>query len=209
MESDPVKLGLVASFARPGGNATGITDRTIELAGKRLEMFARIVPGLRRVLYPYEDSSITEREQASAYRKAARRLGIELIERVPRTQDEAKRILTGLRGKKIEGVLSPWNIGLNIPGFILDASLQQKVPAMFGFPFFVERGGLASYGPSLRSAGRLAARVIDKIIMGASPAEVPVEVNTKIQFAVNQKTAKSMGLNIAPEVLYQATRIVR
>ena len=80
---------------------------------------------------------------------------------------------------------------------------------MFNFLFFVERGGLASYGPSVRSAGRLAARLVEKVMRGAKPAEIPVEVNTKIQFAVNLKTAKHLGLKIPPEALYRADQIVR
>jgi putative ABC transport system substrate-binding protein len=80
---------------------------------------------------------------------------------------------------------------------------------MFDAAFWVERGGLASYGPDFYASGRQAARLVDKIIKGANPAEIPVEVNTKIEFAINLKTAKALGLTIAPEVLYRADRFIR
>ena len=80
---------------------------------------------------------------------------------------------------------------------------------MFGLAFMVDQSGLASYGPSAFESGRLAARLVDKIIKGANPAEIPVEVNTKIEFVINLKVAKALGLEIAPEVLYQADRIIR
>ena len=210
VESDPVKLGLVNSFARPGGNMTGITDRTIALSGKRLQMFRNIVPGMRKVLFPYDARSVTDQAQAIAYRAAARRLGIELLERAVHTEDEARAALQGLRNQKVDGVVSPFNVGLNIPGVVLEQTTKQGIPAIFGFSFFfVEQGGLASYGPSLSTGGRLVARVMEKIFKGASPADIPVEVNTEIEFAINLKTARAMGINIAPQVLYQADRIIR
>ncbi|MCZ6533457.1 MAG: ABC transporter substrate-binding protein [SAR324 cluster bacterium] len=209
VETDPVAMGLVRSFSRPGGNVTGVTDRTIELSGKRLQLFRGMVPRLRKVLFLYEAGNATYQAQARAYSDAARRLGLELIERIARTEEEVRQALRGLKKQEIDGSVSPWNIELNIPGDILEASTQQKIPAIFSFLNFVEIGGLASYGPSLRTAGRLAARMMEKIFRGTSPGGIPVEVNTDIEFAVNLKTAKALGLTIAPELLYQATHIVR
>ena len=100
-------------------------------------------------------------------------------------------------------------VSLNIPGFILETTSQQAIPTMFDIPFWVERGALASYGPDLHEMGRQAARLVDKILKGAKPAEIPVEVSPKIEFAINLKVAKALGLTIAPEVLYRADRIIR
>ncbi|MCZ6872721.1 MAG: ABC transporter substrate binding protein [bacterium] len=91
----------------------------------------------------------------------------------------------------------------------MQATSQQDIPGMFGMQFFVERGGLASYGPDQYATGRQAARLVDKILKGADPAEIPVEVNSKIEFVINLKTAQALRLTIAPEVLYQADRIIR
>jgi putative ABC transport system substrate-binding protein len=98
---------------------------------------------------------------------------------------------------------------LNIPGFILEAATQREIPTMFDAAFWVERGALASYGSDYHETGRQAARLMDKILKGANPAEIPVEVNPKVEFVINLKVAKALGLTIAPEVLYRADRIIR
>ena len=103
----------------------------------------------------------------------------------------------------------PDRLSLNIPGFILEMSSQRALPTMGTISFYVERGALASYGPDLHEMGRQAARLVDKILKGTKPAEIPVEVSPKIEFAINLKVAKALGLTIAPEVLYRADRIVR
>jgi putative ABC transport system substrate-binding protein len=98
---------------------------------------------------------------------------------------------------------------LNIPGFVLEANTQRAIPTLFEAGFWVERGALASYGPDLYASGWMAARLVDKIIKGVSPAEIPVEVNPKIEFAINQKVAAALRLTLAPEVVYRADRLVR
>jgi putative tryptophan/tyrosine transport system substrate-binding protein len=207
---DPVGLGLIQSFARPGGNITGVADLHLELSPKRLEVFHEIIPGLKRVLFPYDAADAEAVAEARAYREAARRLGIELVEKPVRTEEEAQATLAQISKGKVDGILGPISASLNILGFILETSSQQAIPTMFGgAAFWVERGALASYGPDFHETGRQAARLVDKILKGADPAEIPVEVNTKIEFAINLKVAKALGLTIAPEVLYRADRIIR
>ena len=109
----------------------------------------------------------------------------------------------------MDGILKPQGLSLNIPGFILEATAQRAIPTMFDAAFWVEQGGLASYGPDFYESGRQAARLVDKILKRADPAEIPVEVNPKIEFAINLKVAKALGLTIAPQVLYQADRLIR
>jgi putative ABC transport system substrate-binding protein len=98
---------------------------------------------------------------------------------------------------------------LNISGFVLGATEQQGIPTFFPQVFWVERGALASYGPDYYASGRQAAWLVDKIIKGGSPAQLPVEVNSKIVFAINRKVAKTLGLTIDPQVLFRADRIIR
>jgi putative ABC transport system substrate-binding protein len=208
--SDPVGQGLIQSFARPGGNITGVADLQGELGPKRLELFHEIVPNLKRVLYPYDAADAYSVARARMYREAAHRLGIELVEKAVRTEEEAQATLAQVRKGEVDGILQPLAASLNIPGFILEAASQQAIPTMFsGAAFWVERGALASYGPDFHETGRQAARLVDKILKGANPAEIPVEVNPKVEFAINLKVAKTLGLTIAPEVLYRADRIVR
>ncbi len=206
---DPVEMGLVQSFARPGGNITGVTDLDLELGPKRLEVFREILPGLRRVLYLYDLNDSYAVALARTYRDAAHRLGLELVEQAIRTQEEAKAALAQVQKGDVDGLLPPASTSLNIPGLALEAAAQQAFPTMFGAAFFVEQGGLASYGPDFYETGRQAARLVDKILKGADPAELPVEVNVKIEFVINLKVAKALGLTIAPEVLYRADRLLR
>jgi hypothetical protein len=125
-------------------------------------------------------------------------------------EEEAQATLAQVRKGEVDGILQPLGASLNISGFILEAASQQAIPTMFGgAAFWVERGALASYGPDFHETGRQAARLVDKILKGANPAEIPVEVNPKVEFAINLKVAKALGLTIAPEVLYRADRIVR
>ncbi len=207
--NDPVGLGLVQSYARPGGNITGVTDLELELGPKRLEVFHEVVPGLKRVLFPYNATDTNSAAGAKVYREAAHRLGIELVERAVRTEEEARATLAQIRMGDIDGILRPPSPSLNIPGFILEASSRQAIPTMFNGAFWVELGALASYGPDEHETGRQAARLVGKILKGTAPAEIPVEVNPKIEFAINLKVAKALRLRIPPEVLYRANRLIR
>jgi putative ABC transport system substrate-binding protein len=207
--NDPVRLGLVQSFARPGGNITGVTELYANLGPKRLEVFRDMLPVLKRVLMPYDAADTITVRELKVHREAARALGIELVERAVHTQQEAQKLLALVRKGDVDGILSPRCCSLNLPGFILEATSKQGIPAMFDARFWVERGALASYGPDYYASGKQAARLVDKILQGATPAEIPVEVNSKIEFSVNVKTAKALGLTIPPEVLFRADRIVR
>jgi putative tryptophan/tyrosine transport system substrate-binding protein len=206
---DPVEQGLVQSFARPGGNITGFTDLRLELCPKRLEVFREIVPGLKRVLYLYDVADAYAVAEARGYREAAHRLGIELVEQAVRTAEEAQAALALISKGEMDGILMPPCCSLNIPGFILEMSPKRALPTMFDNAFFVERGGFASYGPNFYEMGRQAARLVDKIIKGANPAEIPVEASSSLEFVINLKVAQTIGLTIAPEVLYRADRIIR
>ena len=206
---DPLKLGLVRDFARPGGNVTGVADLSLELGPKRLEVFRQTIPGLKRVLFPYDATDASTAAEVQVYRNAARRLGIVLLEKAVATQDEAQKTIAAVRKGEVDGILAPRCCALNIPGFILEATSQQGIPTMFDFPFWVERGALASYGPDHYHSGRQAARLVDKILKGANPAEIPVEVNTKIELVINLKVAKTLGLKIPAEVLFRADKVIR
>jgi putative tryptophan/tyrosine transport system substrate-binding protein len=204
-----MREGLVQSFARPGSNITGVTDLTRELGPKRLEVFQAILPSLKRVLYVYDARDAATVAEAQGYREAARRLGITLVEQAVHTQEEAQGILAHVHQGEVDGIMKQRSLSLNIPGLILEATTQHGLPAMFDAAFWVEQGGLASYGPDFYDSGRQAARLVDKILKGTKPAEIPVEVNPKIEFVINLQTAHTLGLTIAPEVLFQANRLLR
>jgi len=206
---EPVREGLVQSFAQPGGNIMGVTDLTRELGQNRLEVFQEILPSLKRVLYVYDARDAATVAEAQGYREAARRLGITLVEWAVRTQEEAQGLLARVHQGEVDGILKQRSLALNIPGLILETTTQHGLPAMFDAAFWVEQGGLASYGQNFYETGRQAARLVDKILKGTKPAGIPVEVNAQIEFVINLKTAKALGVTIAPEVLSQANRLIR
>jgi putative ABC transport system substrate-binding protein len=206
---DPVGSGLVQSYARPGGNITGVTDLDLELDPKRLEIFKEMVPGLNRVLFAFDPSDVFSVAQAKAYREAARLLNIVLIEKPVRTQEEAQAIFTGIRKSDVHGFVVPRSLSFNIPGLAMEAATRHGIWTMFFGPWYVEKGGLASYGPAFYESGRQAARLVDKILKGTNPAEIPVEVNNNIEFVINLKSAQALGIKIAPDLLYRATRVIQ
>jgi putative tryptophan/tyrosine transport system substrate-binding protein len=206
---DPVGAGLIQSFAQPGGNVTGVTDLALELRPKRLQVFQELIPGLKRVLFSYDADDAASVREARSYRDAAHRLGMALVERTVRTQEEAQAALAQIQPGEVDGLLMPHSLALNIPGFLVEAAAQRAMPVMCDGAFWVERGCLASYGPDFYDSGRQAARLVDKILKGTKPAEIPVEVNPKIEFVINLQTAHTLGLPIASEVLFQANRLIR
>jgi putative ABC transport system substrate-binding protein len=206
---DPLDLGLVWSFARPGDNITGVTDQQLKLSEKRLEIYRMIIPGLKRVLFLYHETDACGMRPLERYRDGARYLEIVLVEKGVRSEEEVQSTLAQVQKGEVDGILAPPSTSLNIPGFILEAAAQSAIPTMFHGALWVERGGLAGYGPDGHASGRQAARLVDKILKGTSPGEIPVEVNSNIEFAINLKTAKALGLTIPPEVLFQATKVIR
>ena len=205
---NPIDLGLVTSFARPGGNITGVADLDMELVPKRMEIFRELVPGLKRIFLPYDGTNPDALALVPAHRRAATRLGVTLVERSLRSEEEARTAITGFRKGDADGVVSLRFLTLNIPGFILEIA-PQRLPTMFHVPFFVERGGLASYAANNYELGRQAARLVDKIVKGAKPAAVPVEQPTKFELVLNAKTARTLGLTIPPSQLLRADRVIQ
>ncbi len=206
---DPIGLGLIQSFARPGGNVTGVTDLDLEIGAKRLEIFKQLIPRLKRVLFPYNATDAFSLLEEKSYRDAAPYLEISLVDKPVRTEDEAKGLLGSLKKGEVQGLLSPRPMTSNIPGYVRDAGTRLAVPTMFASTYFAENGGIASYTPDTYKSGRMAARLLDKIIKGTSPAQIPVEVNNDIELVVNLKVAQALGIKIAPEALSRANRVIR
>jgi putative ABC transport system substrate-binding protein len=205
---DPVELGLVQSFARPGRNITGVTLGDLDLGAKRLELFKEMLPSLKRVLFPYNPSDGHTAGDLRVYRDAARQLGLVLVEKPVRTEEEVRATLSAHRASEVDGIVVQSSISLNIPGFVLDATSKHAIPTIFNASFYVERGGLISYGPDFYETGRQAARLVDKVIKGEDPGRIPVEANPKIELAINVRTAKALKLEIPPGLLLRANRLI-
>jgi putative ABC transport system substrate-binding protein len=205
--ADPIELGLVRSIAHPGGNVTGVTELGNELAAKRLQVFRELVPGLRRALVIHAGGRLPAAE-IERYRHAAGVLGITLVEKPVRSRAEAEAAFEEVRPTVVQGILVTHAVTWNIPGLALAAGARLRLATIFPSSFWVERGGLASYGPDYYATGRQAARLVDKIVKGTKPANIPVESNPKIQFAINATTAKILGLSISPEMMIRADRVI-
>jgi len=203
---DPVRMGLVKSFARPGGNITGVTALGPELAAKRLELFRDAVPHLRRVLFVYHATDPLAILELTEYRDAAKRLGLQLVERPVTRIEEARAAIGGASSTEVDGLLASEPVGLNIPGLVLE--MASRMPTMFPNSFWTERGGLASYSADYYASGRQAARLVDKIIKGAKPGEIPIEANPLIELVVNLKVAQQLLLNVPAAVLIRADRVI-
>ena len=206
---DPVKLGLVQSLARPGGNVTGIATLRPELTAKRLELFKETVPSLRRVLVTYDRREPEEQEAVTAARSAARRLGLTLLDRPVTAPLEIEPALAELKEGGRDGILIVQSgLNLNIPGRSLEVATSNKLPTMYPASFWSQFGALASYGPDQYLQGRQAARLAHKILTGTPPREIPVELPDRIEFIINLKTAKRFGLKVPPPALNRADRVI-
>ncbi|HYU89478.1 MAG TPA: ABC transporter substrate-binding protein [Gemmatimonadales bacterium] len=207
--SDPVGTGLVKSFARPGGNITGIADLELELVPKRMQIFRELIPSLKRVLLVYDVTNTLAVSRLQIHRDAARSLGLTLVEQPVRTEDEARSVISGIRKGEVDGIFAPRLLLQNIPSLILEIAPRRSIPTMFDDPFYVERSGLASYGASNYGLGRQAARLVDKILKGAKPGAVPVEHPTTFELVINLRSAKSLGLTIPQSMVLRADRLIQ
>ena len=204
---DPVRLGLVESIARPGGNVTGIANLRADLTAKCLELFKETVPSLRRVLVTYDPRKPEEQEAVTVARSAAKRLGLTLLERPITAPLEIEPALANLREGGQEGILIVQaGTNLNIPGRSLEVATSNKLPTMYPASFWTRFGALASYGADQYLQGRQAARLAHKILTGTPPREIPVELPDRIEFIINLKTAKRLGLTVPGPVLLRADR---
>src|SRR5215471_9071123 len=208
--TDPVGAGLVTSLARPGGNVTGLTSVTGELAGKLLELLKEIRPKLTRaaILRPEgraDDLFVKEAEVPG------RALGVQLIPVVVQGPDDIERAFLAIGKERVDGLV----MRLPASGYsthykrVAELTMKNPLPAIGTQTIWVDAGGLMSYGPDFSIGYRRAATYVDKILKGAKPADLPVEQPTKFELVINLKTAKQIGLIIPPNVLARADKVIK
>ncbi len=207
---DPVAAGLVESLARPGANVTGITNLSGELGGKRLELLKEAVPKLARVAVLYDPATpasvVGLNEVLPA---AARALRLTLQPWEVRTADDFEKGFAALNKQRPDGLyVSQGSLLVANRNRIAGLALKSRLPSM-GSRTYVDAGGLMSYGADEADSYRRVAYYVDRILKGAKPADLPVEQPMKFEFVINLKTAKQIGVTIAPEVLARATRIIK
>jgi putative ABC transport system substrate-binding protein len=204
---DPVASGLVESLAKPGGNVTGVTILSPELAGKRLQIFKQAFPATSRM--GALGSPDTTSAQVKAVERAAKALGITLISESFERADQLRDVENRLKRSRVDSlyVLESTTPFINRAP-IADLALRAKLPTLASTRGYVEAGALMSYGVDYAACYRRAAVYVDKILKGARPADLPVEQPDKYDLAVNAKTAKALGVTIPRELLLRADRVI-
>jgi putative tryptophan/tyrosine transport system substrate-binding protein len=205
---DPVGSGLVASLSRPGGNVTGFLLFEYALAAKWLDVLKEITPGLTRVAVLRDTATAAGIGQFAAV-QAVGLLDIDLSAIDLRNGDEIDRAVTAFaRGSNDGLIVTASPFGANHPEAIVAIAAKRKLPAVYPFNYFVNAGGLISYGPDQPAQYSAAAGYVDRILKGEKPADLPVQAPTKYQLSVNLKTAKALGLDISPNLIARADEVI-
>lgn len=211
-DRDPVRTRVVASLAQPGGNITGLASFTTGLNGKRFELLAGAVAGVKRIAVLTASSRVAAGKGRSNKELEAVAQALEvnlqlLLARDPATIDNAFSAMKGEHAQAL--IVLPSVRYIQHRDRIIKHATKHRLPAIYFQPIFVGNGGLMSYGPDFAEEFRRLAIYVDKILNGAKPADLPVERPTKFEFVVNLKTAEQIGLAIPPNVLARADRVIR
>ena len=207
--ADPVKLGLVASLNRPGGNITGMGTLGVELEAKRLELLREIIPGLRRVAIVANPTHPGEHLERAYTQDYGRQLGLSTDYFATTTRDELERAFAAMAKDP------PQAISLFADGFaiqyrqdIIDFGLNRRVPVVSGWPVFARAGALFTYGPDLVSSYQRLAYYVDRIFKGKRTSDLPIEQPTKFEFVVNRRTAKALDIEVPTSILLHADEVI-
>jgi len=215
ISGDPVEAGLAQSLSRPGGNLTGSTFLSLEIAGKRVEMLKEALPRLRSLAALSNTDHPGEKSELRATETAARMLGINLayvaFSQSPfgASPELDKALETVRRARPDAMIVFPEGATMANRVSLANFAIAQRLPSMFGWAEYAAAGGLMSYGASQRDAHARLASYADKILKGAKPADLPVEQPTKFELVINMKTAKALGLTIPQTLLQRADQLIQ
>jgi putative tryptophan/tyrosine transport system substrate-binding protein len=205
---DPVGSGLVASLARPGGNVTGLSIQSVDAVSKQVELLRDVVPNLHRLAVLANESSPMNRRQAEEVQAAAHALGLEVAPLYVRRADDIAPAFAALDGRADALYVAADPLFFNNLLAIRALALKARLPDMYNFREEVVAGGLLSYGASFPDLFRRAAELVDKILRGTKPAEIPVEQPTKFDLVVNLKTAKTLNITIPDKIISLADEVI-
>jgi len=205
---DPIGSGYIASLAQPGGNATGLSMQSTDIAGKRLELLREVIPGLRRLAILGNFGNPNHVLEMDEVQAAARTLGLEVAPSDVRRAEDIAPAFEALKDRA--GAVHVCNDPLFFTNRIRinTSALGARLPTMYGFREHVEAGGLMSYGANFPNLFRRAATYVDKILKGAKPGDLPVEQPTKFDLIINVTTAKALGLTIPESFLLRADEVI-
>jgi len=205
---DPITIGLVASLARPGGNATGLSMQQTDTASKRLELLREVVPSVRHLAIMANTRNPSAALEMREARKAASVISLEVITLEIRKAEDIAPAFEALKGRTealyvcTDPIVYANQVRINI------LALGARLPTMHGVHEYVQTGGLMSYGPNFPDLFRRAAEYADKILRGVKPGDIPVEQPTKFDFVINVTTAKALGITVPPTILARADEVI-
>jgi len=209
VSADPVGAGLVASLRQPGGNVTGLVSMNTELAAKRMELLKEIAPRTSRVAVFLNPDNVPDRQQLNALNRAATDLRVVIVPIAIRGPDDFTRAFTNARAQGVDAIMiipNPLNIQFRTR--IVEFAAQNALPTMDAEDRGAREGALMSYGPSWADNFRRAAQLVDRILKGARPRDLPVEQPTKFELVINMKTAKTIRLPIPPALRLRADQLI-
>jgi putative ABC transport system substrate-binding protein len=208
ISNDPIGTGLVGSLARPGGNVTGLSSQGIDLAGKRFELLREVVPGLRRLAILANAGYSDSMAEMGAVQSTAAKLGLDVTRLEIRRAEDIAPAFEGLKDRAdalyvvVDGLVGANHARINT------FALSVRLPTIYNTGAYVAAGGLMSYGPNFPDLFRRAAEIVDKILRGANPADLPVEQPTKFDLVINLTTARALGLKIPEAFLLRANEVI-
>ena len=206
VSGDPVESGLIDSLARPGGNITGLTNISPQLAGKRLELIKEAVPGVSSVAVLGPPDHQDWKELTFAAQQLRVRLQVLQVQKA----DQFEKAFEAARRERAKALIVLPHATTNLHRErIVSLAAKGRLPAIYGVSAYVTVGGLMSYGPSLSALHRRSAYYVDRILKGAKPADLPVEQPMKFEFVINLKTARQIGLTIPPNLVARADRVIK
>ena len=208
--ADPVALGLVESFAKPGERLTGVFYRVTDLTAKRLELLKEMIPKFHRVVTFYDPRYPVAVESSKLAKEAARQMGIQFVERHVGSVEELQGGVRALRTGEMDAYFEVSDaMVINHAQLIIDMARVKRLPTMFNFVTEVIKGGLSSYTISFHEVGRMSAKYVQRILTGVKPKDLPVQGVDKFELVINLKTAEQIGLTIPQSLLYRVNRVIK
>ena len=204
---DPIEMGVAATLARPGGNLTGVTFLSYALVGKRVELLHEVAPDARRLAVLSNPEHGGDAKELAATREAAMGLGLQ-VSHYPVTNAQQMEGALAAAARAEALVVHPDALMVEQRAAIARFSLERRVPVISGWAAIAEGGGLMTYGPNLQECYRRLAYFVDRILRGARPGEIPIELPSTVELVVNLKTAKALGITVPPAVLLRADRVI-
>ena len=202
-------LGLVKSYASSGNNLTGISAASLDLTAKRLELLKELAPWVKRVVSLNYPPGVNYRDNLAAVREAAKKIGLVIKEVNASSREELERVIRTITRKEADAVLlQPDAFFAKNVEVVVQQSIKEKLPVIPALINNVKRGALATYSPDYSALGEQGAMLVNRILRGAKPADLPIEQPLKLVLAINLKTAKAIGLKVSKELLIRADEVI-